>query len=217
MDINYKTPDEKNDIEYYDDDFVSELSSLTVTFSFVLYFVLFGIVIPIMLIKHNLYNILELYLPNLDLIANVITFNSAMMPTNIFGDLYNPTPRTSAAFLSKSGINFIALLGITYFVSRETYKSKSISFGWSIGFLMLLLTYLLPSFYFNKIMQYVYNYTKSNYPGLINTPQIFLPSLVSGIILVISIILFEKTLIKRYRNELTSIAAFILSVPKDVK
>ena len=78
MDINYKTPDEKNDIEYYDDDFVSELSSLTVTFSFVLYFVLFGIVIPIMLIKHNLYNILELYLPNLDLIANVITFNSAM-------------------------------------------------------------------------------------------------------------------------------------------
>ena len=104
-----------------------------------------------------MYDILEVYLPNVDLIANLVSYRGGFFKDNFFTGLYKPIPTTVSEFLSQSAINYIALLGVTYIIARETKLSNNIAFGWSAGFMMLLLTYLLPSQFISKGMDEIYN------------------------------------------------------------
>ena len=42
-------------------------------------------------------------------------------------------------------INYLSLLGLTYLVARRVNITKSLAKGWGIGFVMILLTYLVPN------------------------------------------------------------------------
>ena len=114
-----------------------------IVFGFAIFVLIFIIAIPILLLKNKKYNLLETYMPNIDLIATVITWHGG--PYKIWEHLYPPTPLTIYGFSSQTLINYMALLGLTYIVIRETKRTNSIIKGWALAFVMLLMTYLLPS------------------------------------------------------------------------
>ena len=94
------------------------------------------------LYKLKLYNILEIYLPNIDMFANVFSIHGGF--NSIWKHLYLPTPITLFSVFSQNLINYLALLGISYIFMRETKKSTIIK-GVSLSIIMLLITYLIPT------------------------------------------------------------------------
>ena len=174
----------------YDDavkvDYVKQISG------FLFYITVFGVLIPLLVIKNNKINWLEGYLPNLDLIATVLGFRGGPFNSNIFRFLYNPTTSTSYGYYSQLTLNYIALLGATYLIAHYTLKSKSISNGWSRAFIMLLITYLLPSNYIaygsDELGKYIDNLTGTTKYTYAAVVSIFL-SVIVGLVFV------EKTLI----------------------
>ena len=84
------------------------------------------------------YEILEAYLPNLDLLATTIAFNSGPGKSVIFNALYDSNPENMLSYVSTTAISYLCLLGLTYLVARRVKKTKSLLQGWSIGFIMLI-------------------------------------------------------------------------------
>jgi hypothetical protein len=188
-----------------------------VLISFVTYFILFVITIPYFLFKNKMYDILEAYLPNLDLVANLISYRGGIFKGEMFGGLYKPIPSSISEFLSQSAVNYLALLGVTYVIARETYLSNSIAYGWSAGFVMLLLTYLLPNQFITRGMDIVYDkihnifYKDKEKKGVFFN---YLPALMSGIIMTIAIIGIERIIIRKNRSLLKNIANYLMNIPK---
>lgn len=110
-----------------------------------IYLLCFGVTIPYLMIKSKNVQWLEGYMPNLDLIATVIGFRGGPLGSDIFKYLYNPDAETVYGYYSQMVFNYIALLGLTYVIAYYTFKTNSINNGWSRAFIMLWLTYLLPS------------------------------------------------------------------------
>ena len=188
--------------------------------SFIIYFTIFAMMVPYFLFKNKKYDFLEAYLPNLDLVANLLSFHGGLFPGNFFVDLYPATALTIPGFLSQSVINYLALLGVTYIIARETHLTKSIAKGWSIGFIMLFMTYLLPSQFISIAMSYVYkqlnHVTDMYYNKHDDTVERFmkyLPSLIIGIVLTIGVIMAEKVIIKTLREKLIHTANFLIKIP----
>ena len=116
-----------------------------------LYILIFVIILPIIFFKNGWYNILEVYMPNFDLIATSLSYNNGPIGLPIFAELYNPKSETILGFISTTFINYLSLLGLTYIIARRVKITNSFVKGWSIGFVMLLLTYLIP----NNFITYV--------------------------------------------------------------
>lgn len=210
--------------DIYDIDFNRPTTLYVRIMSFIIYFIVFAITVPYFLFKHKKYDFLEAYLPNLDLVANLLSFHGGLFPGNFFVDLYPPTALTIPGFLSQSAVNYMALLGVTYIISRETHKTKSIAKGWSIGFIMLFMTYLLPSQFISIAMSYVYkqlNHITDRYynkhDDILERFIKYVPSLIVGLILTIGVIMAEKVLIKTLRKKLINMADFMCKIPTLVR
>uniref|UniRef100_A0A6C0C391 Uncharacterized protein n=1 Tax=viral metagenome TaxID=1070528 RepID=A0A6C0C391_9ZZZZ len=175
---------------------------------FVTFIIVFVVIIPFVLVKNDLYTILEAYMPNLDIIATVITWHGG--PFNIWEHLYPISPLTIYGFSSQTMINYMALLGLTYIVSRETKKTNSIIKGWSLAFVMLLMTYLLPG----KFILWAMDKTSQllNYPMVDGTVTFMV-----GIFITILVILLESYVIKHFRGNLANFAKKIINLPKLLK
>ena len=189
-----------------------------------MFIIIFFILIPTLLYKNKYYTFLEAYLPNIDLIANLLTFHGgpfrgSWLLKNMFSNLYQITPISTRAFFSQSVINYLALLGVTYIIARESVISKSLVKGWSLGFVMLFMTYLLPSQFISSFMSYIHlkieyilNH-KKNYKK--DSPYYI--TLILGIILTICVILTEKLVIKGFRKYLIKGGNYILKIPTLIK
>ena len=174
---------------------------------FFIYFIIAVVMIPVYLCNNECYEILEAYLPNVDLLANLLTFYSVPYIAPLFENLYVPSPNTYLQFWSKIFINYVALLGVTYIISHETKKENSIIKGWSKGLVMLLMTYLVPS---TLIYQFLYDREKElNRYFKPNISKTILLGI--GILITISIIMIEKVILHEFSNELHSIGEFIMS------
>lgn len=186
-----------------------------------LYIIIAVIFIPLLLVKGKYFDILEVYLPNVDLLANLVSFDGGFLIGNYFNQLYAPTPLTRVGFFSQVIINYIALLGITYIISRETKLTGSIAQGWSIGFVMLMMTYLVPSqlisITMNKVIKYIQNTFHLKRKNAYEIYASYIPALLVGIIMTISIIMGEKHIIRYLRSHLVDIANFIINIPKQFK
>jgi len=197
------------------------ISSIKVILSLVIYIIVFVLIIPYFIIKSNSYDFLEAYLPNVDLIANLISFHGGLFPGNFFIELYNPSPLTFEGFLSQTIINYLALLGVTYVIARETKLSNSISKGWSIGFIMLFVTYLFPSQIISSLMNYIYDklepfsykIIKDKNKGYYRNLLLYLIVAFIGLLITISFILFERKLIITFIQNLSKIAKSIINIP----
>lgn len=160
---------------------------------FIVYFIAVVIAVPTFLYRTKRFTILEAYLPNVDLIATVLSFVGG--PALIFRDLYVPTTYTQMQFVYQAIVNFIALCGLTFLVARETKRTGSISKGWSIAFVMILATYLLPSQLISTWLERLYTVTPSKYA-----------SFAAGMAMVAVIILLERTIIDFSRKHLETLA-----------
>ena len=106
----------------------------------VLFLAVFGLAVPYMIIKSGNTLLLEAYMPNLDLIANVIGYSMGPAGTGLFSELYNQNESNLSSLI----INYTALLGVTYIIAMYTLKTGSVAEGWSRAVIMLLATYLVP-------------------------------------------------------------------------
>ena len=176
-----------------------------------IYLIIFLLIIPISLYKTNHYTILEGYLPNVDLIATALSWHGG--PNDIWQHLYRASPITRYGFYSQVFINYIALLGLTYIIARETKRTNNIIKGWSMGFIMLLMTYLLPSNtsiipIMNKFQTYLEKIKIKTplYKNIITT--------LIGFLVVICIILLESFILKHSRPLLAKIGKKIINIPR---
>ena len=179
---------------------------------FILYILFFVIIIPIILLKLKFYDILEVYLPNIDLLATVLSYHEG--PFNIWRKLYMPTPITVSSFFYQTSINYIALIGLTYIICRETKLTKNIYKGWSLGFVMLLITYLLPNQIITQFMNVFEKYLNS-YKEIsllcLECKKIYI--LILGLLLILLIILIEKRIIVNSRKYLIKTGKYVINFP----
>lgn len=111
------------------------------------YILVFIIYIPYVMFKKGNYDFLLAYCPNVDMIATNLGYNGG---PNLFGHqdfwkyLYNPNNFSLTGYVSSTIINYFALLGASFIIARATFKTKSWYYGWSIAFIILITTYLLP-------------------------------------------------------------------------
>ena len=179
-----------------------------IVFGFAIFVLIFIIAITILLLKNKKYNLLETYMPNIDLIATVITWHGG--PYKIWEHLYPPTPLTIYGFSSQTLINYMALLGLTYIVIRETKRTNSIIKGWALAFVMLLMTYLLPS--------QLISYTMDKTSELLNQSNLSkIIVLISGFLITGLIIISEAYILKNYKTRIEHTVQKILNIPKFVK
>ncbi len=178
---------------------------------FSIFILIFVIIIPVLLFKNKLYSILEAYMPNLDLIATIITWHGG--PFQIWEHLYPSSPLTIYGFASQTIINYMALLGLTYIISRETKRTNSLIKGWSLAFVMLLMTYLLPSQFISWCMNESVNFLQyKNLPIADKTIPFIIGSIVTT-----CIISLEAYIIKHYRENVASFAEKLIKLPKLLK
>lgn len=179
---------------------------------FIIYVLVFVISLPILFYKYKYFGLLESYLPNLDLIANILSFHGGPKIFHLFKHLYVPVATTSFSFFSQTAINYMALLGVTYLIARETKLTNSIYKGWSIAFVMLLVTYLLPASYISELMDRTNKFLSNIHPKEIDFNWNI--SILIGIIATIFVILFEKFLITNTRDTLEKISKYVIHFPK---
>ena len=181
---------------------------------FVIFFILFVICIPYLLYKFSYFTILTGYMPNVDLVANILTWHGG--PDNIWTNLYNPHNRPSAglpSYVCKTLINYIALLGVTFLVAQAAIKMKSIHKGWSISIVTLLMTYLLPSDIISQLMDELSVFL-INHDMRLDINRMM--TMLFGIILTVCIILLESKIIHKYIGNLDSVAEIVLKFPKKI-
>ena len=166
----------------------------------IIYFLIFVIIIPYLLLKYNKTYILEVYIPNFDLIAVTLGYGGGPFSSGIFKYLYNPEPSTLYGYISSQIINYLSLLGLTYIVAFYAVKERNIYKGWSRAFFMLILTYLLPGNFIAELMSYF---------GKLLDKIVLLPSTLHwllvysfSIVIVFILLLLEFILIKNYSNKL---------------
>jgi len=174
---------------------------------FLLFIIIFVVIIPLILFKNNMFIVLEAYMPNLDIIASILTWHGG--PASIWTNLYTPSPLNLYGFSSQVAINYIALLGLTYIIARETKRTNSLIKGWSIAFVMIFMTYLLPVQIISWLMDSTYNnlsqYNISNDYTLV----VFI-----GFAVAAGIIASEAYIINVYRKYIETVATNIMNIPK---
>ena len=180
---------------------------ITGLFVFVSIFVIF---IPILLYKTKHYTILEGYLPNVDLIATALSWHGGSFEW--WKQLYPASPITNYGFASQVFINYIALLGVTYIIARETKKTRNVIKGWSLGFIMLLMTYLLPSnATIIPVMEYLNNKLNNNSRPILYRSEIIATV---GLIIAFIIIYLESLILNYFQHLLYKVGKFIIRIPK---
>jgi len=193
---------------------IQKKSTINYDFQFlglVLFFSIFIIFIPILLYKRKYHTILEGYMPNIDLLATALSWHGG--PYDMWKDLYPATPVTKYGFLSQSFINYTALIGLTYIIAREAKMTNNIIKGWSMGFVMLLMTYLLPSnLTIIPIMDFVDKLLTKSAPSLLTYKEEIVTSV--GLVISLLIIYLESRILKYYRLHLYKLGKKILSIPK---
>ena len=160
-----------------------------------IYLVIFVIMIPYLLIKNNYYEILAGYFPNLDLIATCIGYHGGPANSFIWTHLYNPADSTFTGYITSNFINMLALLGVTYIIAYYTFMKKSIYKGWARAFIMLPMTYFIPSniiiYYMNKFGVYLNKFFSSK--SLIH----YISVVLFGLIIITGFVLSETVIIKK--------------------
>ena len=184
------------------------------------FIIVFVIIIPVLMYKRGHIDFLAAYLPNLDLMANVISYHGGPTINNYISELYPPTPTTTYGFLSASLINWMALMGLTFLVAQETYTTKNFYKGWSLGFVMIFITYLLPGQLISGAMDKMYNWLekKSGVPIFEYKHGHATWSVVVGVGMLTSLVVikFEEKIIGFLRKNglLVNFAKFVVAFPK---
>ena len=174
---------------------------------FIIYFIVFVVVIPYILFKNELWGILAAYMPNLDLLATIISYHGGPMDSSIWKHLYSPTDPSFDGYVSRELINYFSLLGITYLIAKQTHKNKSVFKGWSWAFIMLI-TYFISN---NYVLFYMEEFGEYLNPYLMaETLTHYLLVIIAGLLMSVIIVLGETFLIKNLSPYIVKIVDFFI-------
>ena len=181
-------------------------------FESVLFISIFLFIIPYVLYKLNFKSVLIGYLPNVDIVATVINWSN--YKNEIWNHVYTNNPTNFIDVVSKILINYFALLGLTFIITKETYEKNSHAKGWALAFVMLLLTYLIPGKLIDKIMNELNKYFVKQDKYSKETSNIIITSI--GFLLTFLIIALESIIIKNFHKNLFYFSNKILNIPKKI-
>ena len=180
------------------------------------FYLVFIIIIPFLIYKSGNHELLVPYLPNIDLIATVVSFLHG--PYGALEFLYLDE-RPFIGFMSKNIINYVVLMSLFFTILRESVVHKRVSLGLSKVCIILLTTYLLPNRYIIEWMHRFYDYIGGVEPsnkdlmhGLVNIDNIsWFITVGVGLMISVGIIGFEGLLIDNYSK---GIAVFMENIIK---
>ena len=165
----------------------------------IIYAILFIITIPKLLVKYKLISLLEVYLPNLDLIATSISFGNGPGKFKIFQELYNPSSQNILGNISIEIINILCLMGVSFLVIRYSFQKKSFLSGFCVAGVMLLTTYLLPNDIIrtlqDKFSDYMYKKTNVNPKYTTSSYIYYILVIILGVGVALLFILVERFII----------------------
>lgn len=180
------------------------------------YYIIFIVAIPYLIFKSGNLEILEVYIPNIDLIATVLSFFNG--PYGALEFLYLDE-RPLLGFISNNIINYVVLISLFYIILNQTLKHNRISYGLSRVSIILITTYLLPNRFIIEIMHRFYDYIGGKEPtskelihGLVNIDNIsWVMTIGLGLMISSGIIGLEAFLIKLFSRK---IAVFMENIFK---
>jgi len=178
-------------------------------FGLLLFIVVFVILVPWLIIRSGRLELLIPYFPNIDMIAKAISYNGG---PDIFGSLKNVwlylyDSRTTQGYMSKMLINYFALIGATGVIAYKSHTFKDWKRGWSLGFIMMIMTYLAPNDLISKLQEKGDEKLKEY--ELSNNERYMLIMLL-GLLLVVLIILLESYIIEGHHLNITKIIKGLL-------
>ena len=177
-----------------------------------IYIVIFVITIPIILYRYGFHDLLEVYMPNFDLLATAVSFEGGPGDTRIFQELYNSKSDNLLGQISTLFINYMSLLGLTYIVARRVSITKSLAKGWGIGFVMLLLTYLVPNEIIAEVQDKFAKYFFGLEAGERNTIPQYLTVVSVGLVIAGMFILVEKAILANHKTLIDPFVKKVLQV-----
>ena len=181
----------------------------------VLFYIIFVFAIPYFLYKNKYSELLEVYIPNFDLLATAISFAGGPTYKNIFQELYNTGSDNLMGFFSTLMIKYMALMGVVYIVAMHAKRSKSIATGLGVGAVMVFLTYLLP----NEIISYIQGEVATLLRGFLDSkhdigPTIYFVAVFIGLGIAGLFIGAEKAILARHKTFIDPITKQIVKLAK---
>ena len=179
-----------------------------------LFYIIFVFAIPFFLYTRKYNEILEVYLPNFDLLATAVSFGGGPTWRRAVTELYNPASKNLVGFISTLMINYMALMGVVYLVAMHTKRSRSIATGLGVGAVMVFLTYLLP----NQIIAAIQLRVASWLRTILGTTKkrdgfdIYIPMLLVGLGVAALFIGAEKAILARHKTFIDPITKQIVKL-----
>jgi len=171
-----------------------------------IYVLIFVMIIPYLMIKNNVPSEFILgYMPNVDILATILGYDGGPTSYNALRYLYNPSNFTMFGFFNVTFINYLALLGVTYVIAKDTHEKGSWEYGWAAAFISLFMTYLVPGNFIviaqNEFEKLLSKYSFDDRYGA----QRYIIITVIGLIMAIILIICEAIVIRFSRPHVMNI------------
>ena len=167
----------------------SSISIIRDIVGFITYLLIALVIIPEILLRVDLKYLLPIYLPNVDMIATILSWWGG--PYNVWKRLYMDDAEDYIAYISETIVNWLALIGMLYIVV-DISRTEGMYVAWAYGLVMSLCSYLLPSRIIENVMDITYIETK-----------MIQASVVSAFAIILLILFIERSLIYYLKDGLS--------------
>jgi hypothetical protein len=201
------------------------LDKLYYALGVVIFLFVFGGIIPYIFMKLGWIELIEVWVTNLDLLATALSFRDGLFGTGLFAYLYRLTDQGEVSYWSTLAVNYVALLGVCLVVAHRVYRTKSISHGWAIATIMLLVTYLIPNEIIREYVEKTYHIiqkylgkdkAKSSGGAILHQRFETAIPIIVGLLIATGFLLLEKFIIRVQLHHIERFAEYILK-PMNLK
>jgi len=190
---------------------MSRETTITSTIGLFIFIILFGFVLPYIFYKLGWEEIIDVWVPNLDLLATVVSFRNGILPGRLFAFLWAGDwvgGEYSTAYWSKIIIQYVSLLGVVVIVGKHIRKTNHLYRGVSFALVMFLITYLVPNDAINSMMDKIYGYVIKK--KKMSEERSSWIATFAGMVTAIGFIATEKLLMTTQLHKLDRISEFII-------
>lgn len=164
----------------------------------VIWYVVFVVLFPIILIRLIPFNNLRFYLSIIDIIANIFANVGGGM---LLGRLYSPLPNDIISYISTNFLSLLALMGAAWTSIYRAMQLKSLWAGVFLSGILFTFTYLLPV---QAVAYFIRHYSELfSFIG-----EYHIRIIATGLILMFSLMSLEYLTVRGYMQALRKFAGF---------